>query len=261
MKALGYKSLGANFDTIERRLKEYNISIEHFTGLTQGRTERTPENVFIKDSTATQAVLRRMYLKGNYSEYKCAICGLEPIWNGKPLTLTLDHIDGDHHNDTLENLRWICPNCDRQLPTFAGRNTKSEDRYNYSPKKEVVKEEKISNKPSREELKKQIRILPFTKVAENFNITDNAVRKWCKSYSLPHLSREIKKISDKAKKEGINLINIPIRHLGTEKAHELYKKLENQEEVDKVNMKLRRLNKKIKELKNGQSCGTPLKKA
>jgi hypothetical protein len=34
MKALGYKSLGANFDTIERRLKEYNISIEHFTGLT-----------------------------------------------------------------------------------------------------------------------------------------------------------------------------------------------------------------------------------
>lgn len=197
MKALGYKSLGANFDTIERRLKEYNISIEHFTGLTQGRTERTPENVFIKDSTATQAVLRRMYLKGNYSEYKCAICGLEPIWNGKPLTLTLDHIDGDHHNDTLENLRWICPNCDRQLPTFAGRNTKGKDRYNYSPKKEVVKEEKISNKPSREELKKQIRILPFTKVAENFNITDNAVRKWCKSYSLPHLSREIKKISDK----------------------------------------------------------------
>ena len=54
-----------------------------------------------------------MYLKGNYSEYKCAICGLEPIWNGKPLTLTLDHIDGDHYNDTLENLRWICPNCDR----------------------------------------------------------------------------------------------------------------------------------------------------
>ena len=37
---------------------------------------------------------------------------------------------------------------------------------------------------------------------------------------------EVKKIYDKAKKEGINLINIPIRHLGTEKSHELYERIE-----------------------------------
>ena len=37
---------------------------------------------------------------------------------------------------------------------------------------------------------------------------------------------EVKKIYDKAKKEDINLVNIPIRHLGTEKSHELYGRIE-----------------------------------
>ena len=47
---------------------------------------------------------------------------------------------------------------------------------------------------------------------------------------------EIKKIYDKAKKEGINLINIPIRHLGTEKSHEVYKKIEKYLEDNGINM-------------------------
>ncbi len=47
---------------------------------------------------------------------------------------------------------------------------------------------------------------------------------------------EVSKIKEKAKKQGINLINIPIRHLGTEKAHELYKKLEDYLEENSINM-------------------------
>ena len=47
---------------------------------------------------------------------------------------------------------------------------------------------------------------------------------------------EVKVIKEKSKKQGINLINIPIRHLGTEKAHELYKKLENYLEENNINM-------------------------
>ena len=48
---------------------------------------------------------------------------------------------------------------------------------------------------------------------------------------------EVKKIYDKAKKNGINLISIPIRHLGTEKSHELYGKIENYLQDNNVNMK------------------------
>jgi HNH endonuclease len=52
----------------------------------------------------------------------CAICGRASAWLGLPLTLVLDHIDGDSTNNRRENLRLICPNCDSQLPTYKSRN-------------------------------------------------------------------------------------------------------------------------------------------
>lgn len=51
-------------------------------------------------------------------------------------------------------------------------------------------------RPAREELKKLIRIYPFTKIAQLFDVTDNAIRKWCDSYNLPRKKKDIKKISD-----------------------------------------------------------------
>lgn len=44
------------------------------------------------------------------------------IWNNKPLTLILDHIDKCRDNNIPENLRLLCPNCDSQLDTKGGRN-------------------------------------------------------------------------------------------------------------------------------------------
>lgn len=123
LKKIGYSSVsGANRQTVQSRLDKYNISTEHFTkGVGRG-IKRNEENVFCKDSTASQKVLREWYKKGNYTEYKCSICGQEPFWNGKELTLTLDHINGNNTDDRLENLRWVCPNCDRQLDTFGSKN-------------------------------------------------------------------------------------------------------------------------------------------
>lgn len=115
---LGYHSDGGNsYKTVKDRVEKAGLDTSHFG--TQGKIQRTPEDIFVKNSTANQTVLRRWYIKGNYSEYKCAICGLPAEWNGKPLVLTLDHINGKHRDDRLENLRWVCPNCDRQLPTYS----------------------------------------------------------------------------------------------------------------------------------------------
>ena len=119
---LGYTTRsGSNHNTIRNRLNKYNIDYSHF-GSCLNSIERSVENVFIENSTATQKVLRHWYTKGNYSDYKCSICGMQPIWQGQPLILILDHINGCSNDDRLENLRWVCPNCNMQLPTTNGRN-------------------------------------------------------------------------------------------------------------------------------------------
>lgn len=118
---LGYATRsGSNHNTVRDRLDRYNIDYSHFNNL--NRIERTVDNVFIEGSTATQKVLRHWYIKGEYTEYVCSICGMKPVWQGKPLVLILDHINGCNTDNRLENLRWVCPNCNMQLPTTNGRN-------------------------------------------------------------------------------------------------------------------------------------------
>ena len=117
MKQMGYKSVSGNgLKAVKNRIAKLNISTEHFTNQIKGIV-RTTDNVFCKDSTANQSVLRHWYKKGNYTDYKCSICGQEPFWNGKPMTLILDHINGINNDNRLENLRWVCPNCNQQLET------------------------------------------------------------------------------------------------------------------------------------------------
>lgn len=120
MRALGYTINGASYKTIKKRIENYNISVEHFG---KGKIRlRTDKELFVKGSNATQKVLRERYLKRGFTPYCCQICNLPPYWNMKPLNLTLDHIDGDNTNNEISNLRWVCPNCDRQLPTFGRKN-------------------------------------------------------------------------------------------------------------------------------------------
>jgi hypothetical protein len=55
---------------------------------------------------------------------ECAECGMGPTWHGRPLVLILDHINGVPDDYRRDNLRLLCPNCNSQQPTFAGRNAR-----------------------------------------------------------------------------------------------------------------------------------------
>ena len=66
-----------------------------------------------------RATLRRLIAEDN--GYHCDKCGLDS-WCGNPITLIVDHIDGNAGNNMPSNLRLICPNCNSQTDTFGGRN-------------------------------------------------------------------------------------------------------------------------------------------
>ena len=59
------------------------------------------------------------------TEYKCSCCGISD-WNDKPITLQIDHIDGDNSNNVIKNLRYLCPNCHTQTDTWGVKNASPE---------------------------------------------------------------------------------------------------------------------------------------
>ena len=207
-RELGYsQNAGSARIVITKYCDYYNISLAHFTGIAKNSIKREEANVFIENSSASQATLRRWYEKGNYTEYKCAICGQEPFWNGKELSLTLDHINGNNKDDRLENLRWVCPNCDRQLETFCSKNIKIQKKQYFCKNcgKEISKGAELCNecyglslrkveRPTAEKLKEILFQYKgnFSKVGELYNVTDNSIRKWCKGYNLPYHSSDYK---------------------------------------------------------------------
>lgn len=54
-------------------------------------------------------------------DHKCNRCKLDS-WLGEPITLELEHKDGDNQNNSRDNLEFLCPNCHSLTPTWRGRN-------------------------------------------------------------------------------------------------------------------------------------------
>ncbi len=76
---------------------------------------------FVENSTYPRHRLKERIIKENLIEYKCDICGNTGEWNGKPLSLVLDHINGINNDNRMKNLRFLCNNCDSQLPTYKNK--------------------------------------------------------------------------------------------------------------------------------------------
>jgi Zn finger protein HypA/HybF involved in hydrogenase expression len=67
--------------------------------------------------------LRVRLIDEKIKECRCEIC-MNTEWNGKPIPLQLDHVDGNHTNHKIQNLRILCPNCHAQTDTWCSKNKK-----------------------------------------------------------------------------------------------------------------------------------------
>ena len=86
----------------------------------------------------------------------------------------------------LKSQNWYCKKCGKKISKGA----------NYCKECWDIEQRKV-NRPSREELKKLIRTIPFTRIGKQFNVSDNTIRKWCISENLPSKIKDIKQYSDK----------------------------------------------------------------
>ena len=91
------------------------------------------EKLFVKDSKyKNYSYLKERIIREKLLPYSCQVCGLSDSWQEKKLSLVLDHINGVKKDNRLSNLRFVCPNCDSQLPTFKSKNIKYQRKFNLS---------------------------------------------------------------------------------------------------------------------------------
>lgn len=127
---------GGNINTIKRRLTCLGFDTDNVKKMfPQRRLYKTQHHfyndkelrkyVFCEHSHAKYLTLKKYMIRRYHIEYKCAICGQLPLWQNQRLVLQIDHINGNHHDCRLDNLRFLCPNCHSQTATWSGRNIKS----------------------------------------------------------------------------------------------------------------------------------------
>lgn len=123
---LGLVPKGGNYAVLKKWLRHLGITTEHFTQ--KGKRWVGKGDVLVKNSSSSAERVKRLILSEHHVPYECASCGLT-TWLDVPITLELDHIDGDHRNNEISNLRFLCPNCHSLTPTFRGRNKRSPGDY------------------------------------------------------------------------------------------------------------------------------------
>ena len=121
---------------IVQKIANLELDTSHFTGQrwARGKTfsnRRTIplEAILVANSSyQSTARLRRRLIAAGLKEAACEGCGLSK-WRGQPLPLTLDHVNGIHTDNRLENLRILCPNCHAITDTWCARNRKPRPTY------------------------------------------------------------------------------------------------------------------------------------
>ena len=131
---------GGFIATVKNRIKKEKHDISHFNkgikNRRNGKRRYSLEEILVENSTySNTSRVKKMLYKANLLDEVCVRCGIEggktnfPTMEGfnNTLVLQLDHINGIHNDNRIENLRILCPNCHSQTTTFCSKNNKLQE--------------------------------------------------------------------------------------------------------------------------------------
>lgn len=132
LKHYGYGTTGGTHAILQKRLHQDNIDFSHMKMGIKSNVGRKFNykmshsealiTLFTKNSICSPCTIRKYIKMYNFINYECSICKNNGTWNNNTLSLQLDHINGIKHDHTLQNLRWLCPNCHSQTDTYGVKN-------------------------------------------------------------------------------------------------------------------------------------------
>jgi hypothetical protein len=128
LRELNIKISGGMHLHIKNRIKYFNICVDHFkksNEFLQRKAYRTKmltsKEILVRNRINSRKDKRHLLIRAMLEmgiKEECSKCGIKD-WNNEFLNLHIDHINGDWTDNTLNNLRFLCPNCHSQTPTYA----------------------------------------------------------------------------------------------------------------------------------------------
>jgi hypothetical protein len=123
------RAAGGNHRTLRKYAERiWHIPTDHFDVRVAQREQLRNREVrplaeyLTEHSSYSRSALKRRLFSEGLKERWCELCGVGERWHGRPMSLVLDHINGVHDDNRLENLQIVCPNCAATLDTHCGRN-------------------------------------------------------------------------------------------------------------------------------------------
>lgn len=205
---LGYNSNGSGgYASIKSQLNNLQIPIPkyHYYGTGRINIKIPLSEILVENSTYQNRVsLKKRLVRDGLLEYKCK-CGNTGMWEGKRLSLQLEHKNGKNNDNRIENMEFLCPNCHSQSETFAGKNNRCTtkikkirkpriSKHNCSCGKEIKygsiqcqkchhdSMRKIKSRPTYGELINDITFSSYTATGKKYGVSDNTIRKWVETY-------------------------------------------------------------------------------